>query len=122
MMKTRLQCQMDKNRILKTEISKLKHIVEFYNRNFSRIFGDQLMKYREIKYPQKRSRRRRRRKLGIPNLGKLFEVLFCRAPSERVTVLIMIVESFLEKIDFAISDGSGAYSDFLKEEVEKVTK
>ena len=122
MMKTRLQCQMDKNRILKTEISKLKHIVEFYNRNFSRIFGDQLMKYREIKYPQKRSRRRRRRKLGIPNLGKLFEVLFRRAPSERVTVLIMIVESFLEKIDFAISDGSGAYSDFLKEEVEKVTK
>ena len=122
MMKTRLQCQMDKNRILKTEISKLKHIVEFYNRNFSRIFGDQLMKYREIKYPQKRSRRRRRRKLGIPNLGKLFEVLFRRAPSERVTVLIMIVESFLEKIDFAISDGSGAYSDFLKEEVKKVTK
>ena len=121
-MKTRLQSQMDKNRILKTEISKLKHIVEFYNRNFSCIFGDQLMKYREIKYPQKRSRRRRRRKLGIPNLDKLFEVLFRRAPSERVTVLIMIVESFLEKIDFAISDGSGAYSDFLKEEVEKVTK
>ena len=121
-MKTRLQSQMDKNRILKTEISKLKHIVEFYNRNFSCIFGDQLMEYREIKYPRKRSRRRIRRKLGIPNLDKLFEVLFRRAPSERVTVLITIVESFLEKIDIAISDGSGAYSDFFKEEVEQVTK
>ena len=113
-MKTRLQCQLDKNRILKNEISLLKHIVEFYNRNISRIFEEQLMKYRNFKTLEIEFRR-----LGIPNLGKLFEVLFRRAPSERVTVLIMIVESFLEKIDFAISDGSGAYSDFLKEEVEK---
>ena len=48
-MKTRLQCQLDKNRILNNEISQLKHIVEFYNRNFSRIFEEQLMTYREFK-------------------------------------------------------------------------
>lgn len=108
-MKTRLQCQLDKNRILKNEISLLKHIVEFYNRNISRIFEEQLMKYRNFKTLEIEFRR-----LGIPNLGF--------TPSERITVLKMIVESFLEKIDFALSDGSGAYSDFLKEEVEKVTK
>ena len=105
-MKTRLQCQLDKNRILKNEISQLKHIVEFYNRNFSRIFEEQLMKYREFKTMEIEYHR-----LGIPNLGF--------TPSERIAVLKVVIESFLEKIDFALSDGSGAYSDFLKEEVEK---
>ena len=105
-MKTRLQCQLDKNRTLKNEISLLKHIVEFYNRNISRIFEEQLMKYRNFKTLEIEFRR-----LGISNLGF--------TPSERITMLKMIVESFLEKIDYALSDGSGAYSDFLKEEVEK---
>ena len=103
-MKTRLQCQLDKNRILKNEISLLKHIVEFYNRNISRIFEEQLMKYRNFKTLEIEFRR-----LGIPNLGF--------TPSERIAVLKAAIESFLEKIDFALSDGSGAYSDFLREEV-----
>ena len=108
-MKTRLQCQLDKNRILNNEISQLKHIVEFYNRNFSRIFEEQLMTYREFKTMEIEYHR-----LGIPNLGFTL--------SGRIAVLKAAIESFLEKIDFALSDGSGAYSDFLKEEVEKVTK
>ena len=89
-MKTRLQCQLDKNRILKKEISQLKHIVEFYNRNFSRIFEEQLMKYREFKTMEIEYHR-----LGIPNLGFTL--------GGRIAVLKAAIESFLEKIDFALT-------------------
>ena len=57
----------------------------------------------------------------IMNECKIPLQLLCKK-CERIAVLKVVIELFLEKIDFALSDGLGAYSDFLKEEVEKVTK
>ena len=55
----------------------------------------------------------------IMNECKIPLQLLCKK-CERIAVLKVVIELFLEKIDFALSDGLGAYSDFLKEEVEKV--
>jgi hypothetical protein len=54
----------------------------------------------------------------IMNECKIPLQLLCKK-CERIAVLKVVIELFLEKIDFALSDGLGAYSDFLKEEVEK---